>query len=146
MKKSVFTIMALIFSSLTAFAGEPIIHGFNSELTTKAFEILIAKADVVKLKGEVSPDDKLKKDFDEVGEFLAEHLFAGLAGDDSDYQGPISKFDAKCTQSPGMPGARCELDITYKVGTKNIMFYVVLNNNNIPKYILGNSVYITRGD
>lgn len=120
----------------------------QQDFNTLAFELLVKNVDVVKLEGDIHPGEKLKPILDELGDYLAAHIFLMMGDDPEDYTGPIRDFSADCkTLSERALSAKCELFIQYKpIGETGIVFYVGLDKDKKPQSILENRVQISRGD
>ena len=120
----------------------------QQDFTTQAFELLVKNVDSIKLEGDIKPGEKLKPILDELGDFLAAHIFLFAGDDPEDYKGPIKSFTADCKQaSERSLSAKCELFIQYKpLGETGIIFYIGLDKDKKPQSILNNRVQISRGD
>ncbi len=120
----------------------------QQDFTTQAFELLVKNVDTLKIGGDINPGEKLKPILDELGDYLASHIFLFMGDDPEDYNGPIKSFSADCKQlTERALSAKCELFIQYKpIGETGIAFYVSLDKDKKPQSILFNRVQISRGD
>lgn len=120
----------------------------QQDLSNQAFELLVKNVDTVKLEGDIRPGEKLKPILDDLGDYLAAHIFIIMGDDPDDYTGSIKSFSADCKQlTERALSAKCELFIQYKpIGETGIVFYVGLDKDKKPLSILENRVQISRGD
>lgn len=146
MKNLLLTILITFIGSASFAANETDYK--QNDLNTLAFELLIKNVDSVKLEGDIKPGEKLKPILDELGDYLAAHIFLMMGDDPEDYTGPIRNFSADCKQLTDRSlSAKCELFIQYKpIGETGIIFYVGLDKDKKPQSILENRVQISRGD
>lgn len=136
-----------VFFAFNGFAGDTIDFK-QQDFNTQAFELLVKNIDKMKLEGEAKPGEKFKPILDELGNFIANHIFSVMADDTEGYTGPIKNFTADCTPLAELKlAAKCQIIIQYiPMGELGISFYVGLDKNKKPESILENRVYITRGD
>ena len=146
MKNLLLTILVTIIGTASFAANET--DNKQQDLNTQAFELLIKNVDIIKLEGDIKPGEKLKPILDELGDYLAAHIFLMMGDDPDDYTGPIKSFSADCKQlTEPARSAKCELFIQYKpIGETGIVFNVGLDKDKKPQSILENRVQISRGD
>lgn len=146
MKNLLLSILLTIIGSASFSANQ--MDSKQQDFNSLAFELLVKNVDIVKLEGDIKPGEKLKPILDELGDYLAAHIFLMMGDDPDDYTGPIKDFSANCKQlSERNQSAKCELIIQYKpIGETGIVFYVGLDNDKKPQIILENRVQISRGD
>lgn len=149
MKKMLLSILiGLIALTGAGSLASEAINSKQQDFNTQAFELLVNNAESLKIKGDILPGEKLKPILDELGEFLAAHIFLFFGDESEDYAGPIKSFTADCKQLSELNlSARCELIIQYKpLGETGITFYIGLDKDKKPQSILENRVQISRGD
>ncbi len=148
MKKFILSSLVVFFSvAVFAFDTEPVDRKKN-DLNNQSFELLIKNMDMIKMSGDVLPNEKLKPILEELADFIGDHLFSIMSGDKDDYDGRIKNFTADCAQlSERRTVAKCQIIIQYKpMGETGITFYVGLDKDKKPVSILENRVEISRGD
>ena len=146
MKNLLLSILITIIGSASIATNET--DTKQRDFTTQAFELLVKNVDTLKIEGDINPGEKLKPILDELGDYLAAHIFLFIGDDPENYTGPIKSFSADCKQlTERALSAKCELFIQYKpIGETGLVFYVGLDKDKKPQSILGNRVQISRGD
>lgn len=145
--KQFFLTSLMVFLGLKVYAIDAV-DSKHQDFNTQAFELLVKNADAMKLEGDMHPGEKLKPILDDLGDFLASHLFAIMGDDPDDYTGSIKSFTADCTPTTQSSlSSKCVLIIQYKpLGETGLTFFVSLDKDKKPERIIENRVQISRGD
>lgn len=133
MKKSLLVLTTVLLSG-SAFAQSAADNNFVG----KAFNLLINKARIVRLEGDVHAGERLKPAMNQ----LVAHIRSFKSGA-ADNTG-ITAFDMTCEQY--RLAARCTLVVDKAIGSTGYTFMVGYDNNKMPQSILENRATVVRGD
>ena len=133
MKKSVLVLSTLLLST-SAFAQV----AANNNFVGKAFNLLINKARIVRLEGDVRAGERLKPAMNQ----LVSHIRSFKTGTED--KSGIKAFDMTCEQY--RLAAKCVLVVDKAIGSQAYTFMVGYDTNKMPESILENRVSVAKGD
>lgn len=134
MKKSAIILSTVLFS-LSAFAD---VSAANQDFVGKAFNLLVNRARLVRLDGDVRTASTMRPAMNE----LVSHIRSFKTGA-QDKTG-ITAFDMSCEKY--RLAARCTLVVQKALGMTGYTFMVGYDQNGQPSSILENRATVARGD